>query len=107
MSDVHASALGKTDQATWEAFAVIEELANYDRRLWQGSEPDNVMTLNYWGPDYFFELVNGKRMKNFFVTEAAQVSRYAIPFMKSITLLMKWLTFNNFKFKPAYKVSFN
>jgi hypothetical protein len=89
MSDVDASALAKSDQATWEAIAVIEELANYDCSLWQGSEPDNVMTQNYWGPDYFFELTNGKRLKNFFVNEAAKVSRYAIPFMKSITLLMQ------------------
>lgn len=89
MSDVHSSALGNTDQVTWESFAVIEELANYDGRFRQGSKPDNVMTENYWGPDYFFEFVNGKRMRNLFVTEAARVSRYAVPFMKNIALLMK------------------
>lgn len=45
MSDVHCSATCKSsDSIKWEAIAVIEELALFDKRLEMGRDPDAVIT---------------------------------------------------------------
>lgn len=86
LGDVHfASICASNPSVTWHPFAVIEELALFDDRLNLG-EPDFVHTPR-WGSDYFQDVdCDGKLRKNYFVNEAARVSRYALPFVQNMCL---------------------
>ena len=42
-----------------------------------------------WGDNYFFDKVDGKDVKNYFVCEMEKVARYAVPFAKNIKRLIK------------------
>ena len=43
----------------------------------------------YWGSDFFFDLVDGRPVKNYFVGEIEKVARYAVPFVKNIRRLVR------------------
>lgn len=56
-SDVYASATcASSDKVKWDAIAVIEELAVFDRRLEMGCDFERISTYEYWGPNYFFDI---------------------------------------------------
>lgn len=68
MSDVHYSAVcDSQDSVKWEAIAVIEELALFDKDLEMGTNPDHVLTDKYWGENYFVDDGN----KSYLVGECA------------------------------------
>jgi len=57
-------------------------------------DPRLVNTSNYWGADYFWEevsLASGitRIKRDFFVSEVERVARYALPFVRNISMLMK------------------
>ena len=68
----------------WDAIAVIEELALFDKSL-EHRDPDHVLTHEYWGPNYF---VSAEGTKSYFISEVAKVARYALPFVYNINLWM-------------------
>ena len=93
-SDVEASAKFKFKEGgvttMWDGIAVIEELY-YEQEPHQrqhllpvGNNPHLVDTRPYWGPSYFLE---GTK-RNYFVAEVEKVSRYAIPFVRNLKLLL-------------------
>lgn len=85
MSDVHASSqCASSDLVQWDAIAVIEELALFDKSL-EKVDADHVLTHSYWGPNYF---MNEDGIKNYFISEVEKVARYALPFVYNIEL---WL----------------
>lgn len=87
MSDVHAAAKSKqVPGVSWDAFAVIEELAQHDERLLQGQAKDWVDTRDKWGANYFLEQTALGLKRNYFVAEACKVARYALPYMRNIAL---------------------
>lgn len=88
-TDVNASAMAKTTLAQkWHSFAVIEELAQVDPRLRENLPADHIDTSRLWGPSYFYEEQEGQRVKSLLVGEVCRVARYAVPYMRSISLLM-------------------
>lgn len=81
MSDVHySSQCAASEHVTWEAIAVIEELALFDKTL-EKQNPDHVLTHKFWGANYF---ISDTGCKNYFVNEVARVARYALPFVHNI-----------------------
>jgi hypothetical protein len=41
---------------SWDAIAVIEELAYFDKRLEMGYDPQAINTEAFWGLNYFIDL---------------------------------------------------
>ena len=57
MSDVWASTTcASSDKVRWESIAVIEELANFDKRLEMGVDPQSISIEGHWGPSYFVDV---------------------------------------------------
>ena len=66
---------------------MIEELFWHDNWLSEGKEPHLNDTSAKWGPDFFFDTVDGKQVRNYFVAEASRFARYALPFLWNINQL--------------------
>ncbi len=57
LSDVWASATCLSQNSVkWDAIAVIEELAYFDKRLEMGHDPQAINTEAFWGPNYFIDI---------------------------------------------------
>ena len=76
-------------QDEWDAIAVIEELYWQDKDSSEGSDAHLNDMGPYWGSDFFFDLVDGRPVKNYFVGEIEKVARYAVPFVKNIRRLVR------------------
>jgi len=84
----------------WHAFAIIEELAKENMDLCGQVDPHFVDNSFFWGPDYFVdeyysekeeetdESGPNKQVVNFFVNQVLQDSRYALAFIKNISIFM-------------------
>lgn len=66
----------------------MEELAQVDPRLREDLPEDHIDTTRVWGSHYFYEECNGVRLRSYFAGEACKVARYAVPYMRSISLLL-------------------
>ena len=73
----------------WDVIAVIEEFCHIDTSYCNGVDPQLVPhSSSLWGTSYFFDSFNGHRIKNHYISAIADISRYAIAFVKNIDLLM-------------------
>ena len=89
MSDVYCAAKCASNKTIkWDSIAVIEELANFDKRLEMNVDPDSIDSQKQWGDNYFIDKDKDSVHLNYFVLETAKVARYALPFVKNIQL---WL----------------
>lgn len=91
-SDVHASATYKQDgKPKWDSIAVIEELYWFDKTASEGKEAHLLSMDRYWGSNFFFDdhPSQAEPVKNYFVGEVEKVARYAVPFLKNISRLVK------------------
>lgn len=62
-----------------------------DRESSEGKDPYLIDTQAFWGDNFFVDVTsNGEQKKNYFVDHVAQVARYAVPFLHSISKLIKW-----------------
>ena len=77
------------EQPKWDAFAVIEDLWWTDKTSSEGKDPLLNDNSPFFGSDYLFDTVDGRRVKNYYVAEAEKVARYAVPFVKNISRLIK------------------
>lgn len=69
--------------------AVIEEFCHLDDSYCYGVDPQLVPhSSSLWGASYFFDNFNGQRIKNHYISAIADISRYAVAFVKNINLLM-------------------
>jgi len=72
---------------------VIEELFHEDNSLSMDVDPNLPDMTKYWGPDFFVDEVTlpsgTNRLKlNYFVKQVCDDSRYIVPFVKNIEMLM-------------------
>ena len=91
-SDVHASATYKqSDKPKWDSIAVIEELYWFDNQASEGKEAHLLSMDRFWGNNFFFDNHPSQTepIKNYFVAEVEKVARYAVPFVKNISRLIK------------------
>jgi len=71
-------------------YSVIEEFCHLDDSYCYGVDPQLVPhSQNLWGNSYFFDTFNSNKIKNHYISAIADISRYAVAFVKNIDLLMK------------------
>jgi hypothetical protein len=80
---------------------VLEELSVYDSYYNYGTDPDLApYNKEIWG-DYFVHKSGDKLIRNHFISYIAEKSRYAMPFLKNMKMLMT--TQGNIRPKIAFK----
>ena len=91
-SDVDASASFQPQiepaQPKWDAIAVVEEFWWSDNESSEGDDPLLIDNTQFWGDNYFVDIVNGQKVRNYFAAEMDKKARYAIPFIKNMKRLI-------------------
>jgi hypothetical protein len=85
LNDVHLKGL----QAKWEPIVVMEEMCQLVPEYYGVNYPTVLeYETDIWGKSYFVD--KGER-PNFFIKEIEKFSRYAIPLIRNITIMFKFV----------------
>ena len=89
-SDVYAASTHRSapDLPKWDSIAVIEDLHWHDKQMSEGEDAHMIDLTEFWGSNFFFDTIEGRPVKNYFIAEAEKHSRYALPFVKNLTRLV-------------------
>jgi hypothetical protein len=79
----------KETQAKWDPIVVMEEMCHIKQEYYGVNYPTVLpYEEDFWGKSYFVD--KGER-PNFFIKEIEKFSRYAVPLIRNITIMFKFV----------------
>ena len=77
------------EQPKWDGILVMEDLWWQDNESSEGKDPMLNDNSAFFSNNFFVNEVNGAQIKDYYVAELEKTARYAVPFVKNISRLIR------------------